>query len=396
MENRHLNVNNSPTHSINNSISNLTISDGLPNSNLNPINNHLQRRNEHSTMKRKLFHYFDLLYNHMFITLYITCPYIYIALNPNAEMFIPRCMMIPSNQTSSYVGNPQHPNSSTNNHPISNGNPHNQYHHHQQQQHNHQLHSNNGTIQNSSSFLDGETDIEDYVALSYLKEFIGNISNMPSHYDQGISEITFIVNSYLDEDECVLELIVNQIVDQVLSKNNFFVNKLFISSFFSQLLMLTFVTMVFVCAFISWKRLGRQILDKHLRIFFLRGKLLYSLFLYSIFISVLFRCQRECSRKVSQSTSSNTFNHLRGLSVFVADLYLRCKETQLADNLPNLLMNILSSNNNIDENVKCVCQVLKVTLILVKFYQVTKDVGNSYSFVEKRLIYILENKRRMT
>ena len=34
-------------------------------------------------------------------------------------------------------------------------------------------------------------------------------------YDQGINELTLILNSYLDEDDCVLELIVNQIVDQV-------------------------------------------------------------------------------------------------------------------------------------------------------------------------------------
>lgn len=77
----------------------------------------------------------------------------------------------------------------------------------------------NGSVNNNQSagFLEGENDIEDYIALSYLKEFISSISNKPSIYDLGISEITSIVNSYLDEDECVLELIVNQIVDQVSS-----------------------------------------------------------------------------------------------------------------------------------------------------------------------------------
>ena len=73
-----------------------------------------------------------------------------------------------------------------------------------------------------SSILDGENDIEDYIALSYLKEFINSISNQPSIYDMGITEITCIVNSYLDEDECVLELVVNQIVDQVICLYTFF------------------------------------------------------------------------------------------------------------------------------------------------------------------------------
>lgn len=83
----------------------------------------------------------------------------------------------------------------------------------------------NGNVNNiqSSSLLDGENDIEDYIALSYLKEFISSISNKPSIYELGIHEITAIVNSYLDEDECVLELIVNQIVDQVLSGSLFFI-----------------------------------------------------------------------------------------------------------------------------------------------------------------------------
>lgn len=115
-------------------------------------------------------------------------------LNPSAQEFVPRGMMSsPSPAQSSYSTTSNGP--PINNHHLPNGNVNN---------------SNQ-----SSSILDGENDCEDYIALSYLKEFISSISHKPSVYDNGIVEITCIVNSYLDEDECVLELIVNQIVDQV-------------------------------------------------------------------------------------------------------------------------------------------------------------------------------------
>ena len=74
------------------------------------------------------------------------------------------------------------------------------------------------------------------------------------------------------------------------------------------------------------------------------------------------RNQRECSRKVSDITSANTFVHLRGLALFTAELYSRCNAPDLAEHLPSLLMNILSSDIKRDDNVKCVCHVLKVII----------------------------------
>lgn len=126
-------------------------------------------------------------------------------LNPTAQVFVPRSMM-PS-PSPSFNGPPQPP--------ANVGVPANNHHHHSMP---------NGNVNNiqSSSLLDGDNDIEDYIALSYLKEFISSISNKPSIYELGINEITAIVNSYLDEDECVLELIVNQIVDQVLFSGIYF------------------------------------------------------------------------------------------------------------------------------------------------------------------------------
>jgi len=249
-------------------------------------------------------------------------------LNPGAQVFVPRSMISSPNSTA-YSSHPTSAQSSTNSHAMSNG--------------------SLNTIQ-SASLLDGENDIEDYVALSYLKEFIGSISNKPSIYDMGISEITCIVNSYLDEDECVLELIVNQIVDQSIIDVNFRYNGVRLCFHFMENVRPTNSGQTF-----------KNILFK--------------------------RCQRECSRKVSQNTSANTFNHLRGLSLFTADLFARSKAPQLAENLPNLLMNILSSNTKTEENVKCVCQVLKLCgPQLDSFFNGKDDVKN----VLKKLGEIIE------
>lgn len=82
----------------------------------------------------------------------------------------------------------------------------------------HRVHASaylNGGNNNRAANDPAVADIEDYVALSYLKEFINSIVARPNTYEKGITEITCIVNTYLDEDECILELIVNQIVDQV-------------------------------------------------------------------------------------------------------------------------------------------------------------------------------------
>ena len=215
MDNRHIapNSNNSPTHS--NSINDLeerigllnvnsSISNCVPHARVNTANPSLNTSlndnlysNMNSRGKFVLYSFILFIIYFIILTDFVFC----LAnnstthrLNPTAQEFVPRSM-INSNSASYSSPHLQGNNSqSTNNHNVSNGNVNN--------------------IQ-STSLLDGENDIEDYIALSYLKDFIFSISNKPCIYDSGISEITTIVNSYLDEDECVLDLIVNQIVDQV-------------------------------------------------------------------------------------------------------------------------------------------------------------------------------------
>lgn len=120
-------------------------------------------------------------------------------LNPSAQEFVPRSNRTTNANNSTIVGGG---NGGGPYRHISNSNNHNNNHNYA-----------NGGGPNTIS--ENENYIEDYMSLSYLKDFINHISNKPSMYDQGINELTLILNSYLDEDDCVLELIVNQIVDQV-------------------------------------------------------------------------------------------------------------------------------------------------------------------------------------
>lgn len=60
-----------------------------------------------------------------------------------------------------------------------------------------------------------ESEIEEYLSLSYLKDFIHNIKTYPNSYDRGIKQVTEIISYFLEEDDCIPELMVNQIVDQV-------------------------------------------------------------------------------------------------------------------------------------------------------------------------------------
>lgn len=173
-------------------------------------------------------------------------------LNPTAQVFVPRGLAAAGQSYNGVQQPPANVGVPTNNH--------------------HSMPNGNVNNIQSSSLLEGENDIEDYIALSYLKEFISSISNKPSIYDLGIGEITAIVNSYLDEDECVLELIVNQIVDQVRAMRTFYLSHCtdaFLA--FSQLLMSTFVTMGFGFASISWKTLGQPVQGRLLRTFCSRG-----------------------------------------------------------------------------------------------------------------------------
>jgi len=59
-------------------------------------------------------------------------------------------------------------------------------------------------------------DFDDFIALSYLREFIDTITIKPNKYDTGIAYLTEVINSYIDEDDSVMQTIVNTIVDQVL------------------------------------------------------------------------------------------------------------------------------------------------------------------------------------
>ncbi len=59
---------------------------------------------------------------------------------------------------------------------------------------------------------------------------------------------------------------------------------------------------------------------------------------------------------MKSSTESETY--LRGLTMFIGDLYSRCSAPELAEYLPSLLLTLMSNPHK--ENLKCVCQVLKV------------------------------------
>ena len=60
-------------------------------------------------------------------------------------------------------------------------------------------------------------EFDDFIALSYLREFIDTITIKPNKYDSGINYLTDVLNTYMDEDETVMDSVVNIIVDQVFS-----------------------------------------------------------------------------------------------------------------------------------------------------------------------------------
>lgn len=63
---------------------------------------------------------------------------------------------------------------------------------------------------------DPESDLDDYFALSELKEFIDQVSSTPGAYDNYIQNVTEVLNNCIDEDEdVILQCIVNLIADQV-------------------------------------------------------------------------------------------------------------------------------------------------------------------------------------
>ncbi|OTF71433.1 hypothetical protein BLA29_000858 [Euroglyphus maynei] len=287
-------------------------------------------------------------------------------LNPSAQEFVPRSNRTTNANPTAMVGG--------NNGNNGGGGGGGTYHHRTMNQisnsnnHNHNAYANGG----ANTIHENENYIEDYMSLSYLKDFINHISNKPSMYDQGINELTLILNSYLDEDDCVLELIVNQIVDQSIIDVNFRYNGVRLCDHFMEHLRET-----------SSGQSFKQLLFK--------------------------RNQRECSRKVSDITSANTFVHLRGLALFTAELYSRCKASDLAEHLPSLLMNILSSDIKRDDNVKCVCHVLKLcgqqmqayfaskgkadfTIVLARMKETLKcDMSTSIKEMVKKILTLVEN-----
>ena len=64
-------------------------------------------------------------------------------------------------------------------------------------------------------------DCDDFIALSYLKEFIDTITIKPNKFDSGIAYLTEVLNTYIDEDDSIMDSAVNLIVDQVCTQFSF-------------------------------------------------------------------------------------------------------------------------------------------------------------------------------
>lgn len=165
-------------------------------------------------------------------------------------------------------------------------------------------------------------DFDDFIALSYLREFIDTITIKPNKYDSGIAYLTEVINSYIDEDDSVMQTVVNIIVDQAIIDPQFRYNGVRLCIYFMQ----------------------------YLRA--LSPETTFKLLLFK-------RCQREHSRRntlIKSSDGGETY--LRGLTMFIGDLYSRCSAHELAEYLPQLLLTLMSNPHK--ENLKCVCQVLKL------------------------------------
>ena len=169
---------------------------------------------------------------------------------------------------------------------------------------------------------DAEVELDDYFALSELKEFIDQVSSMPHLYDANVDNLTEVLNSCIDEDEdIVLQCIVNNIVDQAILDSNFRY---------------------------SGVRLCEHLIS-NLNIKNAKGNFKEEL---------MSRCQREHMRRNTLVKSSDG-SYLRGVTLVIADLYTRLHEPQLIDSIPDLVETLL--NNPSPDNVKTSCQVLKVS-----------------------------------
>lgn len=187
--------------------------------------------------------------------------------------------------------------------------------------------SNNWNNQASASYYDdskdvGEVELDDYFALSELKEFIDQVSSMPHLYDEQIDNLADVLNNCIDEDEdIVLQCIVNNIVDQAIIDPNFRY---------------------------SGVRLCEHLIS-NLTIRKAKG---------SFKEELMSRCQREHGRRNTLVKSSDG-SYLRGVTLVIADLYTRLREPQLIDSIPDLVETLLGHPSA--DNVKTSCLVLKVS-----------------------------------
>jgi hypothetical protein len=201
-----------------------------------------------------------------------------------------------------------------------------------------------------SNYSENETvipatrDFEDFIAISYLREFIDTITIKPNKYDTGIAYLTEVINSYIDEDDSVMETVVNTIVDQAIIDPQFRYNGVRLCIYFMQ-----------------------NLRD-------LSPETTFKLLLFK-------RCQREHARReVMIRGSDESESYLRGLTLFIGDLYSRCSAPELAEYLPQLLLTLMSNPHK--ENLKCVCQVLKLCGSTLESYYAEKKTGEMSRIME--------------
>ena len=255
-------------------------------------------------------------------------------LSPNAKIFVPK-----SHQSQPPM-QPQQP---------SNVGAAKQYHPQAQQQHhyNNQKHQNHHSKSNGSNGVSrnrgnqwqnnepsyipaDDSESEDFYALTYLTDFITQVSAMPHLYDEEILNLTEILNSCIDEDEeIVLQCIVNNIIDSAISEPNFRYSAVKLCDHLIHNLTTT--------SGISGKVEFKNVL--------------------------LNRCQREHSRRDTLMRSSDQGDYLRGLTLFIADLSTKLTDEQILLNaLPDLMQVLLSESGTPSaNNVRTVVNALKVS-----------------------------------
>lgn len=169
-----------------------------------------------------------------------------------------------------------------------------------------------------------DPEMDDYFALSELKDFIDQVSSTPHLYDAYIDNFTEMLNTCIDEDEeIVLHCIANTIVDQAIIDQNFRYSGVRLSEHLIKNLQVK-----------TTKKTFRE--------------------------ELLSRCQREHTRRESlaKSETEGGKEHLRGAILFIADLSTRLGDKQLIGFLPDFIDTLL--NHASAENIKTACLVLKV------------------------------------